>query len=59
MMRTAAPWSPTDVAVHGRDLYVLEYLHTATDNRREWFPRVRKIAPDGTMTIIAAITKRP
>jgi len=58
LLRTAAPWSPTDVAVHGGDLYVLEYLHTATDNRREWFPRVRKIAPDGKMSIIAAITTR-
>lgn len=58
VLRTATPWSPTDVAVHGGNLYVLEYLHTASDNRREWLPRVRRIAPDGTMSIIAAITKR-
>lgn len=58
MMRVAAPWSPTAVAVHGRTVYVLEYLHAASDNRREWLPRVRKITPDGKQTIIAAITTR-
>ena len=58
LLRTAAPWSPTDVAVHGGDLYVLEYLHTANDVRREWLPRVRRIAPGGAQSIVAAITAR-
>jgi hypothetical protein len=49
---TSPPWSPTAVAVHGHDLYVLEYLHTASDDRREWVARVRKISGDGKMSII-------
>lgn len=52
VLRTSPPWSPTAVAVNGRDLYVLEYLHTASDNRREWVPRVRKVAGDGKVSIL-------
>ena len=55
---TSRPWSPTAVAVHGRDLYVLEYLHTASDNRREWIARVRKITADGRMAIIGTRPNR-
>lgn len=53
-----APWSPTAVAVSGKDIYVLEYLHTASDDRREWLPRIRKITSDGKSAIIAGIDKR-
>ncbi len=52
-----SPWSPTAVAVSGNDLYVLEYLHTAEESRRAWLPRARKIAADGTATIIATIDR--
>lgn len=45
VLRATAPWSPTAVAVAGPDVHVLEYLHTPTDNRQEWVPRVRKIRP--------------
>jgi sugar lactone lactonase YvrE len=44
VLRASPPWSPTAVAVSGRQVYVLEYLHTASDDRREWIPRVRKLA---------------
>jgi hypothetical protein len=57
ILRTAAPWSPTAVAVAGGDVYVLEYLHTASDNRREWLARVRKIAANGTATILATTSR--
>ena len=53
-----SPWSPTGVAVSGSDLYVLEYLHTASDNRREWLPRIRKILPDGKISIVGSILRR-
>ena len=46
--RTSPPWSPTAVAISGNDAYVLEYLHTASDDRREWIPRVRRIAVRST-----------
>jgi DNA-binding beta-propeller fold protein YncE len=58
VIQILSPWSPTAVAVSGSDLYVLEYLHTAVESRREWLPRVRKISPDGTATIIATVERR-
>jgi streptogramin lyase len=57
LLRIKSPWSPTSVAV-GRDgIYVLEYLHTASDNRREWTPRIRKLTSDGHQTMIATIRR--
>lgn len=57
LLQLQSPWSPTAVALFGNDLYVLEYLHTAVESRRAWLPRVRKILPDGTATIIATIDR--
>jgi len=57
LLRITSPWSPTSVAA-GRDgIYVLEYLHTASDDRREWTPRVRKLSSDGRQTMIATIRR--
>ena len=58
VIQIQSPWSPTAVALLGSDLYVLEYLHTEVESRREWLPRVRKISADGTATIIATIDRR-
>jgi hypothetical protein len=55
--RTSSPWSPTAVAVSGNDLYVLEYLHTPGDNRREWLPRVKKVTSDGRVVTVATIQR--
>ena len=52
ILRMHAPWSPTAVAIANGELYVLEYLHTASDNRVEWIPRVRKIRRDGTQIML-------
>ncbi|MBF8247295.1 MAG: hypothetical protein HW374_95 [Bacteroidetes bacterium] len=57
VLRTSSPWSPTGVALFGTDLYVLEYLHTAGDNRREWLPRVRKLTADGKVVTVATIDR--
>ena len=57
VLRNEPPWSPTGVAVSGDVIYVLEYLHTEGDNRREWVPRVRRIAADGSSKIIAQIER--
>jgi hypothetical protein len=53
------PWAPTDVAVFGSDLYVLEFSHDAGDDRTTWMPRVRKITPDGRSTVIVTIDQLP
>ncbi|HZE72107.1 MAG TPA: hypothetical protein VE135_21570 [Pyrinomonadaceae bacterium] len=50
--------SPTAIALLVGNVLVLEYLHTAVESRREWLPRVRKIASDGTETLIATIDRR-
>ncbi len=58
VFQTQSPWSPTGVAVSGGDLYVLEYLHTPGDDRRQWLPRIRKISPDGKTAIVGSIDRR-
>lgn len=58
ILRASRPWSPTGVALSGNDLYVLEYVHTAGDNRREWVPRVRKLTSDGRVVTVAIIERR-
>ena len=58
LLRAPAPWSPTAVAILGGDVYVLEYLHTASDNRVEWLPRVRKVSRSGAVTTLASITRK-
>jgi sugar lactone lactonase YvrE len=55
VLRTESPWSPTGVAVAGDDIYVLEYLHTATDNREDWLPRVIKRSADGRLQTVATL----
>jgi hypothetical protein len=50
-----SPWFPTGVAVHGSDLYVLEYSHANSDDRRQWRPRVRRLGPDGRVTTLATL----
>jgi hypothetical protein len=56
ILKAEAPWSPTAVAVHGDAIYVLEYIHTPGEDRRDWVPRVRKIA--GTNITTLATVKR-
>ena len=57
LLEVESPWSPTAVALFGEDLYVLEYLHTAEEDRRAWVPRVRKVSPEGKSTIIATVRR--
>lgn len=57
VVQLEGPWSPTAVALFGRDLYVLEYLHTAIEDRLQWVPRVRKVSPDGKSTVIATVAR--
>ena len=59
ILETQTPWSPTAVAVFGSDVYVLEFLHTTRDVRRDWLPRVTKIAANGKSTIIATVDQMP
>lgn len=58
VLRTASPWSPTAAAVAGTDVYVLEYLHTSVESRSAWIPRVRRLRADGTVLLIATVTRK-
>lgn len=58
VLRTVSPYSPTAVAVSNGEVYVLEYLHTASDDRREWLPRVRKITRTGAVVTLADAARR-
>jgi len=51
VLKAERPWTPTGVAVRDKDVFVLEYVHS--DNPKEWAPRVRKLGPDGKITILA------
>jgi len=54
-----SPWAPTDVALFGDIVYVLEFTHDAGDDRLTWMPRIRKITPDGRSTIIVTVDQMP
>jgi DNA-binding beta-propeller fold protein YncE len=57
LLKSEPPWSPTGVALRGSDIYVLEYLHTPGDNRREWIPRLRRITAGGRITTVATVER--
>ena len=59
LLQLESPWAPTDVALFGDVVYVLEFLHTEGDDRLAWMPRVRKITPDGKSTIILTVDQMP
>jgi hypothetical protein len=53
VLKAEKPWTPTGVAVRGKDIFVLEYVHSA--NPKDWVPRVRKLGSDGKVTVLATI----
>jgi hypothetical protein len=59
ILQLESPWAPTDVAVFGDIVYVLEFSHDAGDDRTTWMPRIRKITPDGKSTVILTVDQMP
>jgi sugar lactone lactonase YvrE len=59
ILQLESPWAPTDVAVFGDIVYVLEFTHDAGDDRTTWMPRIRKITPDGKSTVILTVDQMP
>jgi sugar lactone lactonase YvrE len=57
ILKAERPWSPTGVAVSGDDIYVLEYTNSTVGADKGWQSRVRKLARDGKVTILATIPK--
>jgi hypothetical protein len=57
VLQLESPWSPTAIALFHGEIYVLEYLHTAVEDRLQWLPRVRRISANGKNVVIARITR--
>lgn len=55
VLKSEKPWSPTGVAVRGKDVFVLEY--TNPDKESDWVPRVRKLSADGKVSVLADLTR--
>jgi sugar lactone lactonase YvrE len=58
VLKAERPWSPTGVAIHGQDVYVLEYTHANGPAAEGWQPRVRKLGPGGKVMTLATIWPR-
>jgi sugar lactone lactonase YvrE len=57
VLKAERPWSPTGIAVHGDDVYVLEYTNANGHLSEGWLPRVRKLGRDGKVKTLATISK--
>lgn len=53
LLRAEPPWFPTGVACLGNDVYVLE--HSFTPAHAPMGTRVRKLSPDGRVTVLASV----
>ncbi len=58
ILKAERPWSPTGVTVRNGNIYVLEYTNANGPAEEGWFPRIRKIAMDGTITRIMDLSVR-
>ena len=58
ILKAERSWSPTGVAVHRGDVYVLEYTNANGGSADGWTPRVRKLGRDGKVTILATVSSR-
>jgi hypothetical protein len=50
--RAEKPWSPTGIALKDGNVYILEFGFTLPST---YLPRVRKLSPDGRITMLATI----
>lgn len=53
LIRAEESWFPTGVALRGSELYILEEAHTPA--YKSIGTRVRKLAPDGRVTVLATV----
>ncbi len=59
VLKSERPWSPTGVAVHRGDVYVLEYTNANGSNEDGWHPRVRKLSRDGKVVTLMTAPPGP
>ena len=58
ILKSERAWSPTGVAIHNGNIYVLEYTNANGPATEGWLPRVRKIDHAGKVTIITDLSSR-
>ena len=56
ILKAERPWSPTGVAVHRGEVYVLEYTNANGSSNEGWRPRVRKLGPDGKVRVLVEVS---
>jgi len=59
VLRAERPWSPTGVAVHRGEVYILEYTNANGGANEGWRPRVRKLGRDGKVTTLVTVAPEP
>ena len=57
VLKAERPWSPTGVAVHRDDVFVLEYTNPNGGADEGWRPRVRRLGRDGRVTTLVTISE--
>jgi sugar lactone lactonase YvrE len=56
VLKAERPWSPTGVALHDGDVFILEYTNANGHVSEGWLPRVRRVARDGRVTTLVSIS---
>jgi hypothetical protein len=56
VLKAEPPWSPTGVAVRGKEVYVLEFTNPNSAAHEEWLPRVRVLGGDGKVKTLATMS---
>jgi hypothetical protein len=60
ILKVERPWSPTGVAVHRGEVYVLEYTNAnGGHNEEPWSPRVRKFGRDRKVVTLVTLEPKP
>jgi hypothetical protein len=55
VLKSERPWNPTGVALYEGDVYVMEWTNANGGANDGWRPRVRKLARDGTVSLLVEI----
>ncbi|MDQ2839768.1 MAG: hypothetical protein M3Y72_01745 [Acidobacteriota bacterium] len=55
VLKSERPWSPTGLAMHGNDIYVLEYTNANGPATEGWRPRIRMIDNQRHVTTVISL----
>jgi hypothetical protein len=57
ILKSDPPWSPTAVALHHEEIYILEWTNPNGGPQDGWRPRVRKVDKAGAVTTLVTIAE--